>query len=174
MAGKEEYSSRHAEGSDGVLSVGEKGHGARLRKLAVGEDLTARHLSVQRPTADRGARASAWGWERYTEGFVGRFIPVMVAAANGIVVAAITYYNQHGNYPNQHGNYPPRFLAAQIAVVFAALVLSSRNLRVRAIGLFLIFASVVLTFSAMFLYIPTIAAALWMLASRQGLPDLES
>jgi hypothetical protein len=90
------------------------------------------------------------------------YIPAVVAAANGLVVAATIFSNQSGNYPG-------RLLAVQGAIVVAALILSARNQWIRGIGFSLLFVFIVLSFSAMFLYIPTLVAALWLLISKRGL-----
>jgi hypothetical protein len=81
-----------------------------------------------------------------------------VAVANGLVVAVTVFRNQPGKYPG-------KFLAVQIAIVIAALILAAKNHWLRGLGFFLLLAIIVLSFSAMLLYIPTFVAAVWFLVS---------
>jgi len=96
--------------------------------------------------------------------FENGYFVAAVAAVNGIAVAIIVALNQPGNYPI-------KLLAVQIAVVLAALVLASRSRVIQGVGLLLTGLSVFLTFSAMFLYIPTLIAGLWRWASEQPSRD---
>jgi hypothetical protein len=87
------------------------------------------------------------------------WIPAVVAALNGIAVGYTVYLNQPGNYP-------PRLFAVQAAIVIACLLLVSNNRSVRAAGILLTFVGALATFSAMFLYIPTLLTAVWGAARR--------
>src|SRR5260370_32425244 len=83
-----------------------------------------------------------------------RFVPAAVAVVNGIAVAISVSLNQPGNYPI-------KLLAVQIAVVLAALVVCSRSRVIQGVGLLLTILTIFLTFSVMFLYIPTLIAGVW-------------
>jgi hypothetical protein len=87
-----------------------------------------------------------------------RFIPAVVAAANGIAVAGTVYFNQPGDYPG-------KLLFVQVAIVFAALLIGSGRPWVRGAGFLLTIVGIFLTFSAMFLYVPTFVAAVWRMAT---------
>lgn len=89
-----------------------------------------------------------------------RFAPAAAATVNGVAVAIIIALHQPGRYPI-------KFLAAQIVVVLAALVFASRSRVIQGFGMLLTTLSVFLTFSAMFMYIPTLIAGLWWWASDQ-------
>jgi hypothetical protein len=83
-----------------------------------------------------------------------RFLPALVAAANGIAVAI-------GFVLGRVDQYPIRLLAVQIFIVLVALLMASNKLSLRRAGLILTIVGIVCTFSGMVLYIPTIAVAVW-------------
>ena len=87
-----------------------------------------------------------------------RYIPAMVAAANGIAVAAVVRFNQP--------NYPGQLLLMQVLIVLAALLVASRNRFVEAAGLLATIVSIFLTFSGMFLYTPTFIAVIWCIVAQ--------
>jgi hypothetical protein len=82
------------------------------------------------------------------------WLPAIVATGNGIVVATTVYFNQPDNYPL-------RLLAIQVGIVVACLFLVSNNRLSRIVGFLLTLVGVFLTFSAIFLYIPTLVTAAW-------------
>ena len=82
-----------------------------------------------------------------------------MAVANGIFVAATVYFHQH--------DYPLRLLGVQVFIVFAALVLASKNRWIRGIGFFLTLIGILCTFSALLLYAPTFIAVVWTLDAVQ-------
>lgn len=83
-----------------------------------------------------------------------RFLPAVVAAANGIAVAI-------GFILGRVDHYPEKLLLVQIAIVLAAFVMASEKRSVKTTGFVLTVLAIFLTFSGMVFYFPTLGVALW-------------
>src|SRR5205807_3652612 len=76
------------------------------------------------------------------------YLPAIVAAAKGLLVAVTVYTNQPGRYPM-------RLLAIQLFIVGAALLFVFQNRWIQLAAFLLLFVGIILSFSVMFLYLPT-------------------
>jgi hypothetical protein len=95
-----------------------------------------------------------------------RYVPLLVAVVNTLVVAAIV----RGNQPH----YSVFLMCAQALIVFSSALIILMSRLLNAVGLACVWAGMMLTFSAMLLYIPTFAAVIWTLTRVRYVVEAEA
>ena len=89
-----------------------------------------------------------------------RFIPAVLAVVTDVFAGSIVIAHQP--------DYPDRFVAYQIVMVGAALLVAIPKLWVQIVGVVFLVAGVLISMAVGLLYVPTAIAAAWIMVGRQS------